>query len=155
MDSIRPTQPPGAAKAQVCCLTWRGCHHLEIFCARCSFPKMRCNASLYTQCVMQFGYFGVQMQDPHLLAASCYCLTSLPGQVLGTRPRQAATKNDPGRTRTCNLWFRRPTPYPLGHRASHGNIAECKLRNSNSHRSGGASRSPGEQQTQPRTQNSP
>ena len=27
-------------------------------------------------------------------------------------------KNDPGRTRTCNLWFRRPTPYPLGHRAS-------------------------------------
>ena len=25
--------------------------------------------------------------------------------------------NDPGRTRTCNLWFRRPTPYPLGHRA--------------------------------------
>ena len=27
-------------------------------------------------------------------------------------------KADPGRTRTCNLWFRRPTPYPLGHRAS-------------------------------------
>ena len=26
--------------------------------------------------------------------------------------------SDPGRTRTCNLWFRRPTPYPLGHRAS-------------------------------------
>jgi hypothetical protein len=25
--------------------------------------------------------------------------------------------HDPGRTRTCNLWFRRPTPYPLGHRA--------------------------------------
>ena len=24
-------------------------------------------------------------------------------------------KNDPGRTRTCNLRFRRPTPYPLGH----------------------------------------
>ena len=23
---------------------------------------------------------------------------------------------DPGRTRACNLWFRRPTPYPLGHR---------------------------------------
>ena len=22
---------------------------------------------------------------------------------------------DPGRTRTGNLWFRRPTPYPLGH----------------------------------------
>ena len=26
--------------------------------------------------------------------------------------------NDPGRTRTCNLWFRRPTPYPLGHRTT-------------------------------------
>ena len=26
-------------------------------------------------------------------------------------------KSDPGRTRTCNLWFRGPTPYPLGHRA--------------------------------------
>jgi hypothetical protein len=26
--------------------------------------------------------------------------------------------NDPGRTRTCNLWLRRPTPYPLGHRAN-------------------------------------
>ena len=25
---------------------------------------------------------------------------------------------DPGRTRTCNLWFRRPPPYPLGHRTS-------------------------------------
>ena len=25
---------------------------------------------------------------------------------------------DPGRTQTCNLWFRRPTPYPLGHRTS-------------------------------------
>ena len=25
---------------------------------------------------------------------------------------------DPGRTRTCNLWFRRPTSYPLGHRTS-------------------------------------
>ena len=29
-----------------------------------------------------------------------------------------AKENDPGRTRTCNLWFRRPTPYPLGHRAN-------------------------------------
>ena len=27
-------------------------------------------------------------------------------------------KSVPGRTRTCNLWFRRPTPYPLGHRAA-------------------------------------
>ena len=28
--------------------------------------------------------------------------------------------HDPGRTRTCNLWFRRPTPYPLGHRTDTG-----------------------------------
>ena len=27
-------------------------------------------------------------------------------------------KSDPGRTRTCNLCFRRATPYPLGHRAN-------------------------------------
>ena len=31
--------------------------------------------------------------------------------------RQEVYACDPGRTRTCNLWFRRPTPYPLGHRA--------------------------------------
>ena len=30
----------------------------------------------------------------------------------------AGTTDDPGRTRACNLWFRRPTPYPLGHRAT-------------------------------------
>ena len=39
---------------------------------------------------------------------------------MGTRIslRTPAPKTYPGRTRTCNLWFRRPTPYPLGHRAS-------------------------------------
>ena len=39
---------------------------------------------------------------------------------MGTRIslRTPAPKTDPGRTRTCNLWFQRPTPYPLGHRAS-------------------------------------
>lgn len=31
--------------------------------------------------------------------------------------RRCSRTHDPGRTRTCNLWFRRPTPYPLGHRA--------------------------------------
>ena len=31
--------------------------------------------------------------------------------------REGVHGHDPGRTRTCNLWFRRPTPYPLGHRA--------------------------------------
>ena len=32
---------------------------------------------------------------------------------------------DPGRTRTCNLWFRRPTPYPLGYRADDGSSIAC------------------------------
>ena len=40
--------------------------------------------------------------------ASCLCPTS----------KGFFEKADPGRTRTCNLWFRRPTPYPLGHRAT-------------------------------------
>ena len=34
-----------------------------------------------------------------------------------TSARPCEQQVDPGRTRTCNLWFRRPTPYPLGHRA--------------------------------------
>ena len=38
----------------------------------------------------------------------------------------ARMQNDPGRTRTCNLWFRRPTPYPLGHRAPcAGAMCDC------------------------------
>jgi hypothetical protein len=32
--------------------------------------------------------------------------------------QQHEQHDDPGRTRTCNLWFRKPTPYPLGHRAA-------------------------------------
>ena len=38
--------------------------------------------------------------------------------VWGTRVWGPFKMTDPGRTRTCNLWFRRPTPYPLGHRAT-------------------------------------
>ena len=39
-------------------------------------------------------------------------------EALGHRERPPwMQRSDPGRTRTCNLWFRRPTPYPLGHRA--------------------------------------
>ena len=34
------------------------------------------------------------------------------------RQSRRATSYDPGTTRACNLWFRRPTPYPLGHRTS-------------------------------------
>ena len=34
---------------------------------------------------------------------------------------------DPGRTRTCNLWFRRPTPYPLGHRTSCKNFGLLRI----------------------------
>ena len=39
-----------------------------------------------------------------------------PRTVTSATPRPPSG-NDPGKTRTCNLWFRRPTPYPLGHRA--------------------------------------
>ena len=73
--------------------------------------------------------------EPH----SCHFLFTSQSQVgvdqallrvlraIGSASRQAsessrsdigAGTNDPGRTRTCNLRFRRPTPYPLGHRAS-------------------------------------
>ena len=36
-------------------------------------------------------------------------------------------QNGPGRSRTCNLWFRRPTPYPLGHRVSHQLVALTRI----------------------------
>ena len=40
------------------------------------------------------------------------------GLVIPFSKMYRETKNDPGRTRTCNLRFRRPMPYPLGHGAS-------------------------------------
>ena len=47
--------------------------------------------------------------------------TGAPQLIAGSharRPLRAQHKSDPGRSRTCNLCFRRPTPYPLGgHRA--------------------------------------
>ena len=36
----------------------------------------------------------------------------------GQQPTGTTPPNDPGKTRTCNLWFRGPTPYPLGHRTA-------------------------------------
>ena len=39
----------------------------------------------------------------------------------------AMRKNDLGRTRTCNLWPRRPTPYPLGLRVSHQLVALTRI----------------------------
>ena len=39
----------------------------------------------------------------------------------------AMRKNGLGRSRTCNLWFRRPTPYPLGHRVSHQLVALTRI----------------------------
>ena len=42
-----------------------------------------------------------------------------PDGSLGTTLRsRTGHKHDPGRTRTCNLRFRRATAYPLGHRAN-------------------------------------
>ena len=65
------------------------------------------------------------MRGPSLSGGSC-CGNC---HALHTRARSGTTAivaqcvmqhlgYDPGRTRTCNLWFRGPTPYPLGHRAS-------------------------------------
>ena len=39
-------------------------------------------------------------------------------QTRARRNQETLAESDPGRTRACNLWFRRPTPYPLGHRTS-------------------------------------
>ena len=41
---------------------------------------------------------------------------------------------DPPRTRTCNLWFRRPTPYPLGHRANRPTSTTWSARTQVAHR---------------------
>ncbi len=65
------------------------------------------------------------MRGPSLSGGSC-CGNC---HALHTRARSGTTAivaqcvmqhlgYDPGRTRTCNLRFRGPTPYPLGHRAS-------------------------------------
>ena len=58
-----------------------------------------------------------------MLFSLSHSATMCPGGCFARPARMrillARTQNvDPGRTRTCNLWFRRPTPYPLGHRAS-------------------------------------
>ena len=57
--------------------------------------------------------------DPALMPGStpqCYCHLAFHCDCFG---QSLSSQNfDPGRTRTCNLWFRRPTPYPLGHRAT-------------------------------------
>ena len=45
------------------------------------------------------------------------CIVTPLQHLLPNHFKASTTKCDPGRTRTCNLWFRRPTPYPLGHRA--------------------------------------
>ena len=51
----------------------------------------------------------------HFRAYPCMAVLSM--HICGTSVHISGSmwaKGDPGRTRTCNLWFRRPTPYPLG-----------------------------------------
>ena len=48
---------------------------------------------------------------------ACLCQALLLTYLCQALLPMFGSKTDPGRTRTCNLWFRRPTPYPLGHRA--------------------------------------
>ena len=54
----------------------------------------------YSTCICAF------LCQALLLAYPCQALLPMFG-----------SKTDPGETRTCNLWFRRSTPYPFGHRA--------------------------------------
>ena len=51
-----------------------------------------------------------------------------PAGADSTSTQRRIKPNDPGRTRTCNLWFRGPTPYPLGHRAGCKTIITSNLR---------------------------
>jgi hypothetical protein len=59
--------------------------------------------------------------DSHAPPASPSVASAMQRPIAGPAASSNAIMDksaDPGRTRTCNLWFRRPTPYPLGHRAS-------------------------------------
>ena len=51
-----------------------------------------------------------------LMACATWAISSR--QLQSMSRTNLAGLDDPGRTRTCNFWFRRPTPYPLGHRAT-------------------------------------
>ena len=72
---------------------------------------------------------GRQFDPGQVYAVVCrheICLASLAGIADGhfvPNMYSCIYSDDPGRTRTCNLWFRRPTPYPLGHRAVHDEFA--------------------------------
>ena len=60
----------------------------------------------------------IAYQSEQQWAPACDCEADISSQCYRLPWRLARRwTNDPGRTRTCNLWFRRPTPYPLGHRA--------------------------------------
>ena len=48
---------------------------------------------------------------------ACLCQALLLAYMCQALLPMFGYKTDPGRTRTCNLWFRSPTPYPLGLRA--------------------------------------
>ena len=60
------------------------------------------NESKYTRAYERVAFASLQQANCNNWRDSLFCLKRI--------------LNDPGRTRTCNLWFRRPTPYPLGHR---------------------------------------
>ena len=67
---------------------------------------------------------GCWAQRPNHSGKLAPCATTPKGT---SAPQLKSKMLDPGRTRTCNVWFRRPTPYPLGHRARHRyiNKANC------------------------------
>ena len=88
-------------------------------------------AALYSQMLYQLSYSrsaGKGTCSMSFENAPHVCSSSAPAFQTGNFGKKATRlpptssgfleRADLGRTRTCNLWFRRPTPYPLGHRAT-------------------------------------
>ena len=85
-------------------------------------PSLSLSLSLSLSCFLAFLWFHLLLSRSALDVLVLFIFRKLLVNVwcccFSCSVLRIATKSDPGRTRTCNLWFRRPTPYPLGHRAS-------------------------------------
>ena len=74
------------------------------------------HAPLQSSCEVNVRYSGSGMIG---IRSNCnHLVDSGDNQITAERVSRMCGKYEPGRTRACNLWFRRPTPHPLGHRAA-------------------------------------
>jgi hypothetical protein len=104
------------------------CAVLYGVCVRVCVCESGCMCVIVNECMCLQGVQCCQcphMENKCLITLMCYARAAA-----SSEPPDAAhwarMQNDPGRTRTCNLWFRRPTPYPLGHRAPcAGAMCDC------------------------------